>query len=86
MKVVSKDSIEIDAMGQKNVVTRSDLINYRKSYALEDGDERPYSQYTKLGSIEGEREQMTNLTNDASNVFAKIDSRMGGYPVMSDED
>lgn len=86
MKVISKDSIEVDAMGQKNVITRSDLINYRKSYSLEDGDERPYSQYTKLGNVEGEREQMNNLVSDTSNVFAKIDSRMGGYPTMSDED
>lgn len=84
MKVVSKDSVEVDAMGQKNIVTRNDLVAYKQKYDLEDGEERPLTRFTQLGQIKGEREQMDNLSKDVSNTFVKVDERLGGYPTMSE--
>jgi hypothetical protein len=83
IKVKNKYTLIIKAGGQDHKITRKNIAEFNRKYALEDGSEsRPYTAFRTLGSINGERNEIDNIYKESNKIFGEIDEHTGSFRTL----
>lgn len=87
IQVKDKYNLTVEANGEKHNVSRKNVAEYNRKYALEDGSEsRPLTAFRSLGTIHGERNEIDNINKEVNKVFGEIDEHYGSFKTLPSDD
>jgi len=86
IKIKDKYTLLVKSDGQEHKITRKDLAEYHRKYALEDGSEEyPLTDFRSLGTINGERTMVNDVYKDTNKMFSRLDDGKS-YKTLPDEE